>query len=203
MKIKKGKIIAILGGPASGKSTLIRQLKARYDVRIFLEGEETNLPSFIKRNISKKINGLQTILFFHNQSVGQYLDALKLRKKGKNILLDTFWISNLFYLDSMLSDKNEKHIIQELILQTSECLPAPDIVIYLKAENKTIRQRIKGRGRNFEKDFFKEAQKINLAHDRYLKKKSPCLKGARLLEVDAATFNYHEIARKLSLKPRK
>ncbi|MBU0648493.1 deoxynucleoside kinase [Patescibacteria group bacterium] len=201
--MKKGKIIAILGGPASGKSTLIRRLKTRYKVSAFLEGEESDLPLFIKRNISKKINGLQTILFFHNQSVGQYLDALKLRNAEKDVLLDTFWISNLFFLDSMLSDKNERQIVEKLIFQTSRYLPAPDRIVYLKADSKTIRQRTRSRARKFERGFIEEAQKINSAHDRHLGKKSRYFKSAPLIKVNVKSFDFSEIGQKLGLKLKK
>jgi len=198
--MKKGKIIAILGGPASGKSTLIRRMRARFRVRAFFEGEESDLPSFIKSNINKKINGLQTILFFHNQSVAQYLDAIKLRNAGKDVLLDTFWLSNLFYLDTMLSDKNERRLVKELIFQTGKYLPLPDAIVCLRVDRATIKQRMGNRGRKFEHNFIAQAQKINLAHDKYLAKKRQYFKSVPLIKVNAKSFDFSEIGKRLGLK---
>lgn len=201
---KEGKIIAVVGGPASGKSSLINQFKKNYKVKIFLEGEEKNLPNYIKKNINKNKNGLQTILFFHNQTIIQYLEALRLKEGGNNVILDTFWLSNLFYLDTMLSDKNEKTLIKNLIKLTNQILPLPDIILYLEADNKTIRGRLYKRGRSFEKNFIRSALKINKAHYDYFnnRKNIEELSQSKIIKINVENFDFHFFAKQINWSAR-
>ena len=90
MKNIKGKIIAVVGAPATGKSTLVRFLQKEFGFRTILEGEEKDVPSFIKTNIAKNKNGFQTIVWFHNRLIEQYSKALKIKSKGQAYRLNIF-----------------------------------------------------------------------------------------------------------------
>jgi deoxyadenosine/deoxycytidine kinase len=197
----KGRIISIVGGPASGKSTLIRYFEKNYRVRTFLEGEEGDLPVYIKKNIEKNKNGLQTILFFHNQTVEQYLKALQLKDKRRDVILDTFWVSNLFYLDTMMPDRNEKKLIEDLINLTAKTLPLPDIIIFLKIDNKTLKDRLFGRGRKFERDFLEGAKQISKSHNDYFKSKQSreYLLESKIITANAKDFDCETLAKRVGL----
>lgn len=197
----KGRIISVVGAPASGKSTLIRYFKENYKVKTFLEGEEGDLPAYIKKNIEKNKNGLQTILFFRNQTVKQYLKALRLEDKGHDVILDTFWVSNLFYLDTMVPDRNEKKLIEDLMELTAKILSLPDIIIFLKIDNKTLKDRLFGRGRKFEKDFLEGAKQISKSHNDYFKSRQSrrYLLGSKIITANAKNFDCETLAKKVSL----
>lgn len=189
----KGKIIAIIGAPASGKSTLVKKLGKKIKAKILLEGEEQNLPTYIKRNIAENRNGFQTILYFHNQTIKQYKKALRLKEKGQSSILDTYWVSNIFYLDTMLDNKKEKQFFLKLISKTKKIFPLPDIIIYIQAKNKTIKKRLLKRGRSFEKSFIKNAVMINRNHDKGIK----IIENNRVLKVKAENINIDNILKKI------
>ncbi len=191
---KKGKIIAVVGAPASGKSFLINEWKKKYDVVVFFEGEEKDLPKYIKSNIRLNKNGLQTILYFHNQTVRHYLKALELKDKEKSVILDTFWLSSLFYLDIMLIDRNEKKLVNNLIQLTSDIFSIPDKIVFLDVSSKTLKQRILKRGREFEKNFLNRALKINKAHKKYF-----TMHKTNLNKIDADILNPDSLAKTLRL----
>lgn len=190
----RGKIIAIIGAPASGKSTLAKMFGKKLKARVFLEGEEQHLPDYIKKNIAQNKNGLQTILYFHNKTVNQYLEALKLKEKGIVTILDTFWFSNIFYLDTMIKDKNERNLLIDLISVTGKLLSLPDVIIYIQAKNETIKQRITDRGRSFEKNFLKNAIQINRDHDKYLR----MLNNAKLIKIKAEEIDINKILKSIN-----
>ena len=197
----KGRIISVVGAPASGKSTLIRYFKKNYKVKTFLEGEEGDLPVYIKKNIEKNKNGLQTILFFRNQTVEQYFKALQLEDKGHDVILDTFWVSNLFYLDTMVPDRNEKKLIEDLMGLTAKTLSLPDIIIFLKIDNKTLKDRLFDRGRKFEKDFLERAKQISKSHNDYFKNRQSrkYLLEPKIITANAKNFDCETLAKKVGL----
>ncbi len=192
----EGKIIAVIGAPASGKSTLVRKLGKKLKARIFLEGEEKHLPGYIRENIAENKNGFQTILYFHNQAIKQYLEALNLKKKGKTVILDTFWISNVFYLDTMLNNKDERRLFLNLINMTKRILPLPDIVIYIQIKDETIKRRLVKRGRTFEKYFFGSAVMVNKDHSKYLRMTGK----SKIFKVKSENININNILKHINQK---
>lgn len=188
MTKKKGKIIAIVGAPASGKSSLVKFLQTDLNAKVFLEGEDGDLPSFVKNNIEENKNGIQTILFFHNQTISQYLQALNLKECGHYVILDTFWLSNLFFLETMLEHSHERSLIKDLIKTTGKIFSPPDILIYLEAADETIRNRLLQRGRNFEANFLESALKISRAHQNFFAGKNIKIK-SRVIKLNAEDFD--------------
>lgn len=197
----KGEIIAVVGAPASGKSSLIRSLKKNHKLEVFMEGEEKDFPGFVKNNIRQNINGLQTIIFFHNHSIKQYVKALELRDKGKTVLLDAFWFCNFFYVNVILKNKNEKLMINKLIYLTSRILPGPDIILYLQASDKIIKSRLTSRGRKFEKDFLIRALKVNKEHNKFFKgnKFKKYFTSTQVFKIKADKYSVKQVAQKLRL----
>ncbi len=191
---KKGEIIAVVGAPASGKSFLINEWKKKYDITAFFEGEEKDLPKYIKSNIRLSENGLQTTLYFHNQAVRHYLKALKLKNEEKSVILDTFWLSSLFYLDIVLTNKNEKGLVNDLIQLTLDIFSMPDKIVFLDVSNKTLKERILKRGREFEKNFLNKALKISKAHKEYF-----AIHKTNLNKIEADVLDPNLLAKALEL----
>lgn len=165
--MEHGKIIAITGAPGSGKTTLLKNLAHLY--RIEAVFEDDNLPDYIQDNIKTNHNGLQTILYFRNILVKKYIEAQKLKTDGITVVLDTFWLSNLFYVDTLLHDEHDRQLTKELIEGTELFVPMPDIIIQLDADDRTIAERIAVRGRAFESSFAEQAIRINRDHRAYFR----------------------------------
>ena len=169
--MSQGKIIAISGGPRTGKSTLVKFLSEKLDATPFFEGEEKDFPPRVLEDIKSGNRVLELILWFRNKLVKEYMQALELKKKGKIVILDTFWATNDVYVDEWVSDEFEKDSLMELAKLDYELLPWPDLVIALNASNESIRDfAIKG-GRTFEQteEFFKKQINLSATHERYFR----------------------------------
>lgn len=196
---KPGKIIAVVGAPATGKSTLVKLLKKEFGFYAIFEGEENDVPGFIKENINKDQNGLQTIVWFHNRLIEQYLKAIRLKNSGKTVVLDTFWLSNIFYISTMLKDKDEQKISRDMIKTVEKLFAYPDIIIYLKSHEKTIKDWMTKRGRSFEKEFQKHLKTINREHENFFGNKK-IINGAKIIKIDISREAAEEVIKKLKLK---
>ncbi len=202
---KSGKIIAIVGAPACGKSTFTRYLAEYYKVKTFHEGETNTFPEFLKDNIKNNKNRLQTVLYFHNLTIQQYLESLQDRKNGHNVVLDTFWLSNLFYVvDSILQDKNEQQLVKDLMEGCLKTLKLPDIVVFMYARDEIIKERLAKRGRDFEKDKAKSYMEVNDYHKLYFRSPDLCdkLPGSKIVCVNAEFIDFDQVAREVGLKKK-
>lgn len=167
----KGKIIAVVGASASGKSFVVKKLKEYFNAESFLEGEAENLPKRIIDNFSEKTRNFETVIWFRNQRVMDFIEAEKLAKKGKNVILDTFWITNQLYIESMLKGF-EKELAQQIGKIDNQIMPRPDLIIFLQIDEKNIREFIKQRGRDFDQDeeFIQRILKTNKEHEDFFGK---------------------------------
>lgn len=202
---KTGKIIAVVGAPSIGKSTVVHNLDKHYDVKAFFEGEQSYWPEFIKDNIANNRNRLQTTLYFHNQNIKQYVEALKLREKKYDVVLDTFWLTNLFFVhDQIYDNKEEQELVRDLIEITNKSLPLPDFVVYLAGENVLIKKRALDRGRDFEKDIFKNFYKVNKAHSDFFEKADikKELPGCKVIKLSAGRVDYNRLIKEIGLNKR-
>jgi len=89
MKKNTGRLITLVGSPASGKTFLANILKKRFDAEIILEEPDTGFPIEIQNNFKNKENYLEIVLWFRNHEINNYLRALDLINQGKNVIIDT------------------------------------------------------------------------------------------------------------------
>lgn len=165
----KGKIIAVVGVPASGKSFLVKKLAQHYKAIAFFEGEEKDLPKRVTENLKKNIRNLETIVWFRNKLAKEIVKAKKLAQKGRNMILDTFWLSNECDVKSMLKGF-EKDIVTELSNFDRKILDYPNIVIFLKISGQTINNFVKKGKENLIKEILllKELLKLINSTKKYL-----------------------------------
>lgn len=146
---KNGKIIAIVGGPRSGKTFLVDRLAKHYKGISILEGEEKDFPESIREDIQKNIRPLERISWFRNKLIKEFLFALKMKQEGKIVIIDNFWISYQLYIDA-LADGFEGSIIHDMAVIDRNTLEWPDLVIVLSLSENGIRNFIKRGGREFD-----------------------------------------------------
>jgi len=151
--MSQGKTIAIAGNIGSGKSSLVEFLSQAYDIRPFYEPNDENpyLPDFY-RNMKAWAFHSQLYFLSNKFRLHQELDqtagvvvldrtifedaeifatALKQMRKFNRRDWDTYWN---FY---------------QIILNA---IRPPDLMIYLRCPIRTIRRRIRLRGRAMEQD---------------------------------------------------
>lgn len=144
-----GKIIAIVGGPRAGKSFLVDKLAKHYAGVAILEGEEQDFPERIREDIQKNIRPLERIVWFRNKLVKEFFKASELKKEGKIVVIDNFWISYQLYIDALAKDF-EGDIIHDIASIDRATLEWPDVTILLSLSEDGIRKFVKQGGREFD-----------------------------------------------------
>ncbi|MFA5070100.1 MAG: AAA family ATPase [Patescibacteria group bacterium] len=165
--MKKGKIIAVTGGPRSGKSTLVKLLSEYYGGIAYLEGEERDFPARIINDIKRGENILELILYFRNLTIEQHIHALREKAKGKYCFMDCFWLTNQAYTDAWVKDQFEKDMLNRLIKYDEQLLGWPDKIIVLENSVKGVKKFLQMGGREFEQsdEYLEKQQQIHRLHN--------------------------------------
>jgi deoxyadenosine/deoxycytidine kinase len=171
-KYMHGKIIAITGGPRTGKSTLTKLLSAKLNATAFLEGEEKDFPPRIWENIKTNHRLLELLIWFRNKCVKDYLEAMEIKKNGGIAILDSFWATNDVYVERWMSDQLEIDLMKAISKIDYAVLPWPDLVISLYSNKNKIKEFAIAGEREFEltEEFLKKQIDLNNAHEDYFRK---------------------------------
>jgi deoxyadenosine/deoxycytidine kinase len=168
----KGKIIAITGGPRTGKSTLVRLLSERLNAKAFFEGEEKDFPQRIIDDIKRGENMLELILWFRNKYVADYLKGIEIKNSGGIAILDVFWATNDVYVDGWVVDEFERGVLKKFAEIDYKLLRWPDLVLALFSNKNKIKEFSFSGGRKFElnEDFLQKQVDLNNTHEEYFRK---------------------------------
>ncbi|MFZ2253364.1 MAG: hypothetical protein WAW13_04345 [Minisyncoccia bacterium] len=186
-----GKIIAVVGGPRSGKSFLVDKLAKHYSGTAILEGEERDFPDRIREDIQENIRPLERIVWFRNKLVKEYFNAIELKKKGDIVVIDNFWISYQLYIDTLAKDF-EGEIIHDIASIDRQTLEWPDLTILLSLSENGIRDFIKRGGREFDnsEEFIKDqALPIHKLHVDFFSRDEIKSKNVLIIERDNLDFS--------------
>lgn len=168
---KPGFIVAICGGPGTGKSSLVRKLVDHYQAIPIFEGEEMDFPERIKDNLKNDINHLESRLYFRNLLVRMHLEAIKHKEAGKLVIMDTFWLTNLVYVETWLEEGLAKDLMREIYELDHKFLIMPDLMIILQASRERVKDFMIRRGRSFEtsENIINRFIKAGEAHHEFFK----------------------------------
>jgi deoxyadenosine/deoxycytidine kinase len=167
--MNQGKIIAVVGGPRSGKSFLVSRLAQHYKGIAVLEGEESDFPLRIKEDIQENIRPLERIMWFRNKQVREYFKAIKEKEEGHIVVTDNFWISYQLYTGA-IADGFEEELINDVAQIDRDTLPWPDVIILLTLQEEALRDFIKRGGRQFDQteEFIqKQALPVHRLHEEF------------------------------------
>ena len=147
---KVPKFIAVEGPIGVGKTTLTELLAESFGYQTFLERPSENpfLADFYK-NPSQ--SALATQLFFLFQRVKQIQD-LKQGDIFSPIRVSDFLLDKDKLFAKVTLSEHELSLYNQIYDYLSLDLPAPDLVIYLQAETKTLFERVIQRGIEIEKN---------------------------------------------------
>jgi len=161
-------IIAVIGAPGTGKTFLVEKLASYLNASKILE---ENIPKRIIENFQKNIHQTETLTWFRNKCIKDIEKAIELKKQGKIVILDTYWISNELHIPTLVSGFEQEILLKQAYLD-KKYLPSPDLVIFLDASEEKIRELILKRGRDYDTNekFIQRNISIKKAHDDYLQK---------------------------------
>ncbi|MHB8483293.1 MAG: deoxynucleoside kinase [Nitrospiria bacterium] len=151
---KDHRYIAIEGPIGVGKTSFAQILAKELKGRLVLEKAEEN-PFLAKFYHQPEQYAFQTQLFFLFSRYRQQKELFQLDLFSKSTILDYLYAKDQIFASVNLNDEEFTLYRQIQQLLTSQ-IPKPDLVIYLQADPKTLFQRIKKRGREFEKEIGEE-----------------------------------------------
>lgn len=200
MDNSKGKIIAVVGSPRSGKSFLSKILADHYNADVFIEDANV-FPARILEDLAKNVRPLERSLWFRNQLVRKYREALVSKKEDRFAILDNFWLSWQLYL-GVLDIDFEAELLREVADFDREILGWPDIIIFLKVRESSIRKFIKLGGRDFdqmEEYITKQVLPVNRSHQKFFENNTDIPSKVIVLERDDMDFLKQDDLKKLIL----
>jgi len=191
------KFIAIAGNIGVGKSTLARLLSQRLEWQPFYEPVTENpyLSDFYK---DMRAWGFHSQIFFLSHRLQIHLDLVNYPGsviQDRSIYEDAEIFGQILFLQGHLSERDWK-TYWTLYQSMTEFLPPPDLVIYLRASEKTLLERISHRNRDYEKKIQPEYLKeLNQLYENWIHGFTLC----PVLTVPADDLDYVAHSRHLDL----
>ena len=160
----KNKIISIIAAPGVGKSYLSKKLSKKLNAILI---KEPKLNKKILKNLENNENNLETVLWFLEKEIQNMQTAIK-HQKTHTVVTDTFWMSTLLYIPTLLS-KEEDILVNRYVKLLKPTLIFPDIIIFLDCTKKKIIENVKKRGSTFDnnKKFLEKIFKIKKEHMKF------------------------------------
>lgn len=162
----EGKYIVIEGPIGVGKTSLATLLSMEMNARLFLEKAEDNpfLTAFYK---NKKGHAFQTQIFFLLNRFRQQQELLQQDLFKRTTISDYIFDKDRIFAYLNL-DENELGLYEQVFSLLDGRIVKPDLVIYLQAEVDMLVERIKRRGREYEKEITLEyLADLNEAYNHY------------------------------------
>ena len=143
--------IAVEGPIGVGKTTLTKALAKRFNGRTVFEVVEEN-PFLANFYQDRNKYAFQTQLFFLLSRFKQQQEIFQQDLFGQMTISDYLFAKDRIFA-SITLDANELSLYERVYEQISPRVLKPDLVIYLQARQDVLLQRIKKRGRDFERRF--------------------------------------------------
>jgi deoxyadenosine/deoxycytidine kinase len=147
--MEKGKFIVIEGPIGVGKTSLVNLLGRKFAARRVLEAAEDN-PFLRQFYIDTRRYAFQTQLFFLLSRYHQQLELPQQDLFQKDVVCDYLFDRDRIFAYLNL-DGNELALYEQIYGLLKARLVVPDVVIYLQASTDVLMERIKRRGRDYEK----------------------------------------------------
>lgn len=181
--------ITIAGPIGAGKSTLAAAMSKKLGYPCFLESAGERNPFLEGFYENRKRFAFRSQTFFVVEALRQQQEIAKL--EGGALQDRSVWEHIAIFCSGLLDERalseEEFNLLEELANVGSARLPAPDLMIYLEATPKLLRERIATRGRAYEKTI--TSQQLKELIERYEAwlddwDRSP------VLRLDASAFDF-------------
>ena len=170
------KYIAVAGNIGVGKSTLVTMLSNQLDWQPFYEpvAENPYLADFYRDMSSwafhSQIFFLTRRLHAHRQLVNHPTSAIQ----DRTVYEDAEIFAHNLYEQGYINQRDYQSY-QDLYLVLTDFLPPPDLVIFLRASVPTLLERIKLRGRDYERKISKKyLEQLNTLYQSWVSRFRLC-----------------------------
>ena len=143
--------IAVEGPIGVGKTTLVSKLAEKLQSRIVLEEFEEN-PFLASFYLDRERYAFQTQIFFLMSRFKQQRDLHQTDLFRPHIVSDYHLLKDRIFAGLTL-DPHELQLYDTVYRALEEQILKPDVMVYLRANQSTLLERIARRGRDYEKDF--------------------------------------------------
>jgi len=195
------KFVAVAGNIGVGKSTLVSMLSDRLGWEPFYEpvAENPYLADFYEDmrawSFHSQVFFLTNRLRAHRQLIDHPTSAIQ----DRSVYEDAEVFAYNLYQQGLLAPRDYKSYY-ELYSVLADFLPPPDLVVYLRASVDTLMERIRHRGREYERQINPEyLDQLNRLYERWINHFSLC----PVLAVPADDLDYVANSRHLDLVVRK
>ncbi len=163
---EKGKSIVIEGPIGVGKTSLVNLLAKKFSARRVLEAAEDN--PFLKHFYTDtKRYAFQTQLFFLLSRYRQQMELAQQDLFQQNVVCDYLFDRDKIFAYLNLDD-NELALYEQIYALLKARVIVSDVVIYLQASTEILIERIKRRGREYEKHISKQyVEELNQAYNYF------------------------------------
>ena len=158
--------IVVEGPIGVGKTSLVEMLGEEFGSRIVLErvAENPFLPRFYS---DPSGHAFQTQMFFLLSRYQQQKELAQQDLFSQSLISDYIFAKDRIFASVNL-DEDELGLYQQIYSLLDQRIPRPDLVIYLQAPAEVLLQRIRMRGRGFEREISRDyIEAINEAYNRY------------------------------------
>ena len=207
----KKHFIAVAGNVGVGKSTLTTMLAEKFGWEPFYEavGDNPYLADFYKDmhrwSFHSQIFFLSRRLRHHHQLLSSPSSVVQ----DRSVYEDAEIFACNLYQQGNMSDR-DYYSYRELYEVLVQFLPPPDLVVYLKASVPTLLERIRKRGRDFEREISPlYLQQLNELYNAWIEDFTLCpVVTIPSDDLDFVRFNGHldvignQILEKLRIEPR-
>jgi deoxyadenosine/deoxycytidine kinase len=195
------KFVAVAGNIGVGKSTLVTMLSDRLGWKPFFEpvGENPYLADFYRDMrtwaFHSQIFFLTRRLRIHRQMIDHPSSAIQ----DRSVYEDAEVFAHNLFRQGLIGERDYNSYC-ELYQVLIEFLPPPDLVVYLRASVSTLQERIRLRGRDYERQITTDyLRQLNVLYESWISRFSLC----PVLTVPADDLDYVAIPAHLDLIVRK
>lgn len=170
MKQNKKYFISVAGNIGSGKSSLTKLIAKKFGWTAYYESVQNNpyLSDFYN-DMRRWSFQLQVYFLSHRFKTHKKIIASKKSViQDRSIYEDVeIFARNLYLMGRM--EKRDYHNYRSLFYEMVSYLKAPDLIVYLKADTKTLMKQISLRGREFEKSIERKyLERLNRSYNRWI-----------------------------------
>ncbi|RFZ92879.1 hypothetical protein D0C36_15930 [Mucilaginibacter conchicola] len=140
-----GKIIGITGTPGSGKTYLAEKFRGMPGVEVIHEHVHS-FPQEIVINLKEQRNLFETILWFRNRQVADFIEAKRLAGEHKTVVIESTFYQYQQYIDHYITDPFERQILHDLGKSDNRLLAPPDYLVYLNVPSGNIKLNLLSKG---------------------------------------------------------